>query len=153
MNVIIGVALFIACVFIGIKSSEKFVQKRKFYEQFLSFNYKLKNEVSFGRKSLLNILDSELEKGDFYKHVDDFLSKNESEIKEKYLLDEDKEFFREYLDSIGVHDKFTQIDYLSAKSKDISDRLNCAKENEKKYRILYIKLGVLVGAIALIVML
>ena len=58
-----------------------------------------------------------------------------------------------YFKIIGSGDKDTQIEYLNAVSAQLSNKCVICEEEEKKYRSLYVKLGFLIGLIALIILL
>jgi len=153
VNVIFGIILLILCIYLGRKLSEKFVNKRKFFDDFISFNNCVKNEISFGQASLVKIINSQENKGDFYDCSSLYLRENKFVFNKNYINDREKEFYKNYLESVGRHDKKTQLEYLTFVGGELDKMLFESKENEKKYKVLYIKLGVLFGIMALIIML
>ena len=60
-----------------------------------------------------------------------------------YINDEEKEFVKGYLRAIGGGDVDSQIKYFDAVQCVIDEKRIQAMEDEKKYKMLYIKIGVL----------
>lgn len=156
MNIFIGVLFLIFCSVSGYFLSNKYVKKRKFYQDFSEFNKNLINGISFGKSSLkkiLNTTNSKNNSSDFYKYVNEYIDNYDYRFDDNYLSEEEKTFFNDYLSSIGMNDRRTELNSLNSSAKVIEEKLLNAKEDEKKYRKLYIKLGFLIGAVFFIALL
>lgn len=155
MNIFLGVAILILSTYIGSISSKKYTERKLFYIDFLSFNNKVKNEVSFSQKTILSILKNTTNnKSDFYDCAKGlFIDNNVFSFEKNYINAEEKDYLYNYLSSIGSSDKVTQIRYIDSVTCNIESKLKEAELNEKKYKKTYIKLGFLIGLIALIVLL
>lgn len=151
MKIILGIILVGLCVYLGYFFSSKYIDKRKFYEDFWNFNKKIKNEVSFSQKTINKMIDEQGEKTLFYQTFEnEFNEKSEKNDKIKFLSKNEKEFFREYVSMIGKSDNASQISYIDSSDTRIKELLDESSENEKKYKSLYIKLGFLLGVILFI---
>lgn len=155
MNVILGIISLIFCTGVGYYFSKKYSIRSEFYSNFYEFNKSLKNDISFMQNSLLNFIDKYSTKTTiFYKNTYEYLyEKKEIELDKNIFNDEEKSFLKNYLNSLGGSDKKTQLNYLESVDVNLVDLLNKAKEQETKYKSLYIKIGFLIGLIALIVLL
>lgn len=152
MKIFFGVLSVFLCVAVAYKMSDKYIERRKFYESFNDFNKKLKNEVYFTRKTIVSVLEENQNKNDFfYKSVREYYHNNKKRIRNiKVFSEEESDFFNKYLDVLGVSDGISQINHIEAAENYISEKLNQSIENEKKYRSLYIKLGFLLGLLIFI---
>ena len=65
----------------------------------------------------------------------------------------ENEFLQSYFRVLGKTDSATQLAFFNAQKAPIEGYLNTAKEDETKYRPLYIKLGFLIGLILFVIML
>ncbi len=132
----------------------KFCDKRKFYQDFLTFNNKIKNEIAYSMNTIPNVLSENKRSGTFYTLLNKYLvSKSEFVINEKYLNDDEKTFTKNYFDVIGKSDRDSQLEFISSISTQIEDKVNASIADEKKYKGLYLKLGFLIGLVALIALL
>lgn len=153
MNIYIGVLSLLICTFFGYRLSVKYKDRKNFFTDFISFNEKMINEVSFSQNSLLSIVEKEKkENRDFGKLLYEKITDNDI-ILPKYLKEDEAETLFEYVNNLGKSDRESQLTYLSAKKKVI-DELRVSAENEaKKYGNLYIKLGFLTGLIIFVALL
>lgn len=153
-NLIIGVLFLILSILISIKLSNKFTLRRKFYQELNEFNKKLEVEINYTKRSLneicynSNSIISNLIKSNLLKENEKFDAKFYSFITNKEL-DE----IIEYLNSIGIFDKNTQASVLKSKQLLLEEKLTKSKQLEEKYKPLYVKLGILIGIIILIIFL
>ncbi len=153
MRILLGVLTVIICVLIAYKLSLKYTERRKFFVSLNDFNEKMKNEVSYGKKTVIGII-VEMNKNDdtFYKYVSSYFKGGiEYSLNKKVYSIEEVEFMGTYVNQIGVTDSQTQLKYLQSVGQSISTRAAVAIENEKKYKPLYIKLGFLLGLLVLVV--
>lgn len=154
MKLFLGIILLIICVFIGYIKSNKYYYRRVFYEDFLRFNDKLKQEVAFKQCTIKSILDSENIDTDFIACVKNvFLNNNEFSFNQSYLTENEIRYYSDYLSKIGVGDKSLQINFLQSVNEEVGKIQNQCVSDEIKYKKLYIKLGFFIGLILLILVL
>ncbi len=155
MKLALGIIFLVGCTFLGYYFSRKYVIKREFYCDFYDFNKKIKSEISFAQKSLIEIVDkSSGRKGVFYSNICGFLNeKKDISLDKNIFSQEETDFFNSYLESLGGLDKKTQLDFLNDANEKLEKFKNDSKDEEKKYKSLYIKMGFLIGLIALIILL
>lgn len=155
MKVCFGIISIIICVFIGYRLSRKFLEKRKFYQNFFDFNNNFKNEVAFRQRLLLDIVEEFNSKEEvFYLSVFKFFKFEEGKKEKiKFLSIEENEHFYKYLSVLGSGNKQTETDALFEEQKYLSDKLELAIKEEAKYKNLYIKIGFLLGLIIFIILL
>lgn len=150
MRFLLGVICLILCLFVGYILSQKFSCKRMFYSDFKNFNERLITEVSFSQKTISQLIINN--DSDFYNLVSNKISDREYVIP-RYLKREEYEFLNDYFSNIGKSDKYTQMLYLNSVKNQIDNCFNKSKEDEKKYKTLYVKMGFLIGLIILVVLL
>lgn len=150
MRFLLGVICLILCLFVGYILSQKFSCKRMFYSDFKNFNERLITEVSFSQKTISQLIINN--DNDFYNLVSNKISGREYVIP-RYLKREEYEFLNDYFSNIGKSDKYTQMLYLNSVKNQIDNCFNKSKEDEKKYKTLYVKMGFLIGLIILVVLL
>lgn len=155
MNIIFGIFSLLGCLFIGYKMSQKYVLKKDFYIDFDTFNKRILNEVSFTKRSIVSIVnDFNFKNNNFSCSVKKYFIERDKEMdKLNFLSLEENEYFNNYLVNLGTSDKTTQFEYLSLAQKEIEEKKEQALSESKKYRSLYIRLGFLIGLIALIIFL
>ncbi len=153
MNLVRGLILLALSTSFGYLLSLKFKKRRAFYSSFRDFNIKLKNEISFSRGSILKLLESIEIDNDFYNCTRCYFYNDTFSLGLNYLSDDDKYFINEYLKNIGFGDGNSQIKYLKNVGEDIDEKRLEALGEEKKYRKLYLKVGILVGIMLLVIVL
>lgn len=152
MRLILGLILLLCCTLIGYCMAGKFIDRKTFYNDFLSFVKKLKQEVSFGQATIIEIVkDTNI--GDFCLLIENYFNSNNKSIPYPYLNNDDKKVYLDFVEKIGKSDGKTQLDYLNDIEQNVSNEYTKASENEKIYKKLYIKMGFLVGLILLILVL
>lgn len=150
MRLLLGVICLILSLFVGCKLSQKFTFKRKFYSDFKNFNERFISEVSFTQKTISQIINDN--NSDFYLYLRNKINSNES-LKINYLKKEEYELLTDYISNIGNSDKNTQMLYLNAVKSQIDNCFIKSKDDEKRYKTLYIKMSFLIGLIILVVLL
>lgn len=151
MRLLLGIVAFILCVLLSVFLASKYKDRKDFYNDFLSFNKLLIKEVGFGQKTLFNIIDEMKSNSVFLNKLKNkFYNKEINE--DKSLLKKDEQtFFNEYVSNIGTSDKASQMEYLKSVSEYLQENLVITQEEYKKYNTLYIKMGILIGLIVLII--
>ncbi len=155
MKIFLGITLLITSTLLGYFLSLKYKNKKRFYSDFFDFNLKLKKEVAFSQYTIIELIDktSKTKTSDFNASLDNIIVKNSSKINISYLSESEVDFFKNYCANIGSVDKTSQIEYLTIIQNEIEIKKTQAYLDEKKYCSLYIKLGFLLGLIALIILL
>ncbi len=150
MRLFLGVICLILCLFVGYVLSQKFSYKKRFYSDFKNFNERLTTEVSFTQKTIFQLINDN--DTDFYKFIKNKISDGES-VNPRYLKKEELEFLDDYISNVGKSDRYTQMLYLNSVKNQIENCFYKSKEDEKKYKSLYVKMGFLIGLIILVVLL
>lgn len=151
MRIFIGILLLLLSIYLGYILSSKYRKRLSFFNSFYEFNNTVSNEVYFSQSTILQMLKNQEKEDDFIQNVKEYLQNKKLKFELKYLSNDDLEFFNNYLKKVGGSDKKTQEKFLENANVQIEKKLNAARDEEKKYRLLYIKLGFLVGLIALII--
>lgn len=153
MKLGLGVVLLCFCTMLGYFLSFKYSDKKTFYNDYLDFIKTLKQEITFGQATLLQILEQKYKTTDFYVALNEFVHKNEFCFNKRYLNKDEISFFNEFLRNLGKSDAKTQVNYLDSVSDIVVNQLNQAILNESKYKTLYIKMGFLIGLVLLVLVL
>ena len=153
MKIIIGIFFLFLCTFIGYNLSLKYTKRKIFYGNFFNFNEKLLREVSFLQTTIVSLLNDIDINTDFYDSLKHYVNTKEFKFDKQYLFEEEKYELNRYFKTIGTSDKIGQLEYLSSMDITLKNKQIQTEENEKKYRMLYIKMGFLIGLIILIILL
>lgn len=153
MKIIIGIFFLFLCTFIGYNLSLKYTKRKIFYGNFFNFNEKLLREVSFLQTTIVSLLNDIDINTDFYDSLKHYVNTKEFKFDKQYLFEEEKNELNRYFKTIGTSDKIGQLEYLSSMDITLKNKRIQTEENEKKYRMLYIKMGFLIGLIILIILL
>ena len=153
MKIIIGIFFLFLCTFIGYNLSLKYTKRKMFYGNFFNFNEKLLREVSFLQTTIVSLLNDIDINTDFYDSLKHYINTKEFKFDKQYLLEEEKNELNRYFKTIGTSDKIGQLEYLNSMDITLKNKRIQTEENEKKYRMLYIKMGFLIGLIILVILL
>lgn len=153
MNVVRGLLVFAISAFAGWVFSQKYKKKTVFYNSFKDFNLRVKNEVSYSRNTILHVVNKVNVENDFNVCVKKFFNEKKFEFGKSYLSEDEKNFFNDYLNTIGLGDPKSQTEYLEKIHAIIDEKRKLAYEEEKKFKPLYLKLGILIGLMLFIVLL
>ncbi len=154
MRLFLGVVLLIICTFIGYIKSNKYYFRRLFYDDFLQFNSRLKNEVAFKQSTIKNLLENEKSETDFIKVLKTNIIFNQDlPFNINYLNETELKQYKDYVLDIGTGDKVLQMEFLQRVDEEVSKKQKQCREDEEKYKKLYVKLGFFIGLILLILVL
>ncbi len=151
MRILIGFLLLLLCVLVAFLLTKKFTLKKEFYKSFEAFNTVMIQEVCFGKKTLISVIENTKCDNDFYRLLSDRFAKNISPQEKDYLSKEENLFFVEYCNNLGKTDGASQNEFLSKADKNIKEQLSKSIEEEKNKKTLYLKLGFMLGLILLII--
>ena len=150
MNLLLGIISLLSCTAIGYFLSEKYIDRKNFYNDFYSFNERLLYEVSFGQKTVLTLIVEEKNKNRAFGKSLYSLVTQSKQNNVKFLSEDEKSFFTDYSLGLGKSDIKTQINYLNGYKYTLADKKKCAESETGKYKNLYVKIGFLLGIIILI---
>ncbi|MBE5754302.1 MAG: hypothetical protein E7340_03095 [Clostridiales bacterium] len=150
MKFFLGILLFLASVIFGYISSTKFTKRTDLFSEFCAFNQLTISEVEFAQNTINTIINSI--DSSFAKDVKSYLEQGNF-IKYDFLNEEENNLILTYLKNVGAQDKISQLQYLKKIDLDINRRLDVCKEEMKKYKSLYVKVGYLVGLILFVLVL
>ena len=154
MRLFLGIVLLVICTYVGYIKSNKYYFRKVFYDDFVRFNSKLKQEVAFKQGTIKNLLDNEKNQTDFIIGLKNIFSNIQNDDKKIYYLDEDElKEYKTYISNIGTGDKSLMIEYLQSVDESMINKQKQCVLEEKKYKALYVKLGFFVGLIMLILVL
>ncbi len=151
MNYTVGIICFALSALTGLLLSKKYTKRKLYYEDFYFFTNELKNQVSFGMRTVEDLINKNEKKSDFYRAMNDYYADGGLCDAFNYLNDEDWSMLKDYLKTIDKSDKKTLLDYLNITSDELLRKKNEAIANETKYKALYIKLGILFGITLMII--
>ncbi|MBR5192788.1 MAG: stage III sporulation protein AB [Clostridia bacterium] len=153
MKIVLGILCLILCCFAGYLISAKYKDRLNFYLDFKNFNDNLKKEISFSQKTIKQILlEKQQNNSIFYTLISKNILSNENPTnKELYFLTKNEiDEVLTYITNVGNSDKNSQLTYLNNFESILNEKVNVVKEEEKKYKNLYIKIGFLIGLMLLI---
>ncbi len=147
MKFFIGILLIVLSTIVGYLFSLKYTERRVFFEEFNNVVTRLKNEILFTQKPVIDVLNSLLNKNsDVLLVYNTYLYDKSDYTKNiKYLSFNEKRFIFDFLTSIGIGDATSQGKLVDVTMEQSTCFLRQAVEDEKKYKTLFIKLGILVG--------
>jgi len=151
MNVFLGLMLLAISTFISYILSDKYRKRKDFYKKFTIFNEKLISELNFSKKTLIEMISNLEDNSDFNKFLCKYVKNREIVENINYLNSDEQGFFVNYITTIGNGDVVSQLNFVNSAKIEIEKNLNEAIENDKKYKILYLKIGFLIGLILLVV--
>lgn len=151
MNVFLGLMLLATSTFISYVLSDKYRKRKDFYKKFTIFNEKLISELNFSKKTLIEMISNLEDNSDFNKFLCKYVRNREIVENINYLNSDEQGFFVNYITTIGNGDVVSQLNFVNSAKIEIEKNLNEAIENDKKYKILYLKIGFLIGLILLVV--
>ena len=138
MRFALGIILLCFCTFVGYFFAGKYIDRKKFYNDFVNFNRVLKQEILFNKKTLIEILDEQKGLSDFYFILENWFINKRINFEFNYLNDDDKKIIRSFLENLGTSDIDTQIDFINKTNEVVVVMFNQAIDLEKKYKTLYL---------------
>ena len=113
----------------------------------------MKTELAFSKNSIINII-KKLPDDIFKNSANWFFESGQGDVPIfKNCTDEEKDFVKNYFDTIGKSDSLTQIKFIESCQNVLDEKVLDAETNEKKYKSLYVKLGFFFGLLIFIIVL
>ncbi len=145
MKLFLGVVILILCTIFGYIFSQKYVDRRKFYFDFLSFNKIFRTEIKYGKEPIEKVF-SKIEDKKFYQYC--ICKLNDKEVNSpSFLKQEEVQFLNNYVNFIGKSDSISQENFINSSEGYLQEKYTNSINEEKKYKDLYVKLGFLIGLI------
>ena len=152
MKIVFGVLLVAIFSLVGFIMSIKYSERRAFYSDFYSFNSQYILSVSLSKDTLYSILEKNDCKSDFYKVALAKIKGIQTIKKYGYLKSEDYKIIDEYFDGLGKGDGYIEKRNALKSEEILKEKKKSCEQEEKKYKPLFIKLGLLFGAIVFILL-
>jgi hypothetical protein len=133
----------------GYKYSLKYQDRKDFFIDLFSFNELMINEISFRKRTLLEINNKQNYKSRFSYVLNNYIENENSDKSQNGLLNNDEmDFIDNYFSMLGKSDSESQIKMLDTSKTIIKKYMDESTELAKKYTNLCVKLSFLFGLIA-----
>lgn len=152
MKLFLGVILLISCPCFSIYLSQKYKKRKVFFSDFNNFNDKLKNEVNFSNNTIKR-LSKNLNNSEFNNCLYNKIYDKDIDINIAFLTLDEQKFVTQYFNDVGTSDKLGQISMLESVSEYLKKKTLETQDEEKKYKTLYLKLGIMIGLLFFILLL
>ena len=153
-EILLAVCCLTAGLCVGIKFSEKYTEKYKFYKSLCEFNEEFYSEVVFFRKGIRSLAERSYQSVSFEKLLTEFVSKDRSSTAELHyppFLDEaQRAGLIAYLDALGKTDGATQSELYENYKKKFGAELGKAETEQSRYSSVCRKTGLIVGLIVFV---
>ena len=152
-DVLLAVCCLVAGLCAGIKFSERYTEKFKFYKSISAFNERLFSEVVFFRNGICALGNEKYLSQKFEKVVSDYTNgKDYASSLPAFLTAAQKSDVIAYFSNIGRSDAVSQKELCSAYKEKFSYELNIAADEQAKYSALCKKTGLMVGLAAFVIL-
>ncbi len=162
LKLLIGLAVVAFCGFLGYFLSKKYRKRKEFFLQFSQFNERFLTEISYSKRPITKFLTAYPYKGEFDVLLEAFYQSlyldraggrqvflfGKQEL--PFLSADELTFTQDYFNNLGKGDSDAQKKYFSAAQLQLCAWKEKGVQDGKKYGDLYIKLGLLAGLAALI---
>ena len=145
IKILVSAAVVAFCVFLGYWAAWKYRARKRFYNQFCTFNERYLTELTYARKPLGEFLKAYSYTGDFQKMLTTFSEKRTVEQKLNFLTKEEQGECGNYLSMLGKGDALSQKNYFSAFQSTLTAKKADSEKQAKSHGELYLKLGLLAG--------
>ena len=153
-EILLAVCCLTAGLCVGIKFSEKYTEKYKFYKSLCEFNEEFYSEVVFFRKGIRSLADRSYPSTPFEKLLKAFFSQGQCDperLKYPPFLDElQRASLVAYLDALGKTDVSTQSELYENHKKKFESELSRAENEQSRYSSVCRKTGLIVGLIVFV---
>ncbi len=153
LKILVAAAVVAAGTAGGYFAANKYRARKKFYVQLCNFNERYLNELNYARKPLAAFLKEHEYTGDFAKSLKSFAEKRDAKISYSYLTQEERAECADYFGMLGKGDSFSQKSFFTSKKAGLEEKRASSEKEAKSRGALYLKLGVLAGLAAVILIL
>lgn len=134
----------------GYLAAGKWRARKNFYTQFYLLHERYLNELDYMRRPLGEFLHENSYTGDFKKLLQQFEENRTVKIDFRYLTKEEWKETEAYFLTLGKGDSFSQKGYFSAQTAQLAQKRDKSMKDMKARGELYLKLGLLAGLAAVI---
>jgi len=152
MKVALGLIIVVIFLLVGLILGSKYTERRVFYDDFYSFNSQYLLSVTLSKDTIYSTLEKIDRNGDFYKFALYKIKGADTIKKIGYLKSDDYKIIEEYFVGIGKGDGYIEKRNSLQADETLKEKKKCCEQEEKKYKPLFIKLGLLFGIIVFIVL-
>lgn len=153
ISYILYICIVLFLTYIGYFLSGKYRAAKKFYVDWEQFHQKFLTEAGYARRPLGEVIESFKDRGAFGAFLTEYGKRHVWEGKIDFFGKEDNDFLREYFSFLGRTDFKAQKEYFDGVNKKLSSARERAEKDAVRYTDLYVKLGFLLGLIAVILLL
>ncbi len=156
MKIFLILILIGLCTYVGYGFAKYYINRALFWKEMNLLLEKLKLEINFTKEKLgLIFVSFETKSKELKKLINNFLSCLEQKIfseeklfeKIKILKTEEKDTIGQFFKSLGHFDVSGQTKQIEGFQKAFNSFEKQCDEEKKKYASLYVKLGIIVGAL------
>ena len=162
IKLLIGLSLVAFFGFLGYFFSKKYRKRKEFFWQMLQFNERFLAEISYAKRPLAKFLTAYPYKGEFALLLETFFQDLQKDsvggrpvfavgkAELPFLTADELTFVQDYFMTLGKGDTNAQKGYFGGAKTQVQGYKEKSEKDAKKYGDLYVKLGILVGLGALI---
>ena len=141
------------CTLLGYLAAAKYRARRAYFDQLYALNERFLSELAYSRRPVSELLQESGFRGEFAETVTAFCARKGAAIPERLLSERERAVVSDYFSMLGRGDAQSQTGYFTAKRQDLAAfRADSAAEAKKRGE-LYLRLGVLAGLAAVILIL
>ena len=160
MNWLLGLCLLGVGIFAGSKFSYKYKKHLYFLQDFYNFLDYTQNNVNFLQDNIKCIISSKQDM--YHSEFNDFLDKLQKDLSKSNIYIDDlinngaikndeKQYLIKFFNEFGRLDVETQIASISQIKLGLDIYLKEAQEKDRKFGVLYKKLGIMCGLAMLVI--
>ncbi len=150
LKILVCALLIAFSVCLGRFASSSYRSRSAFYAQFSSLNERYLNELAYSRRPLAEFLSNGGFSGDFSQVIESFQGGKVNLERCNYLTEEEKGEILDYFSMLGKGDSHSQMQFFSSRKQILTERKETCAQEAKKRGDLYLKLGLLAGLAAVI---
>ena len=152
MKAILLILMFCGVTYVGYSMGNTFGRRERFYRELIMLCNMLVSNIRFNKNKLSIIIENYCKtcSADMRLYLEDYLANNIGNI--SFLSSYDNERIREFFLGLGVFDSSGEIGYIENYKVGFEECYNNCVEENKKYGVLYTKLGFMIGLIVVILL-
>ena len=151
-NIFLGIIIVVMFTLCGYKYSQKYKERKDFFIDMFSFNELMISEVSFRKRTLMEINNRQNYKSRFSVIMNYYIKNEDADKTQNGLLKEEEvDFIDTYFSMLGKSDSDSQIKMLDTSKNTIKKYMDESSSEAAKYTNLCVKLSFLLGLIAFLI--
>ena len=146
------ILMFLGVSYVGYSMGKTFGRRERFYRELIMLCNMLVSNIRFNKNKLYIIIENYCKScsADMRLYLENYLNNNIENI--SFLSPYDNEIIREFFLGLGGFDCSGEIGYIDNYKVGFEECYNNSVEENKKYGVLYTKLGFMVGLIVVILL-